>query len=178
MESLKCAGRQGAREQPRARWTRAVIIALVCLSTTAGCAGGDGAGSEIAGFAAGSAAGLLTANPFIAVATGMATRFGASEAGAYLDRRRQAEIHKAIATSAGAADEDQIVDWSVEIDFPPGHAHGQVQTTRSLNGQIACREVLYSVKSSGEASFFVGVICRHSDGEWRWAVSEPTAQRW
>lgn len=174
MESLKGAGTHG-----RARWTRAVIMALVCISTTTGCtADNSGATGEIAGFAAGSAAGLLTANPFIAVATGMATRFATSEAGAYLDRRRQAEIHKAIAIAAGAADEDQIVDWSADTDFPPGHAHGQVQTTRSLNGQIACREVLYSVKSSGEANYFVGVICRHSDGEWRWAVSEPTTQRW
>lgn len=170
---LAC-GKSGRRS---ARLRRCILLPF--LLTTSGCAGTDGgAAGEVAGFAAGSVAGLLTANPFVAVATGMAVRFGTSEAGDWLQRRRQAAIHAAIAEAAGAADPDQIVDWAIEIDLPPGHAHGQVQTTRDLRGQIACREVLYSVKSSGETSYFVGVICRHSDGAWRWAVSEPTTQRW
>ncbi len=160
------------------RRSRGVGIGLACLLAVTGCAGTDGATSEVAGFAAGSAAGLLTANPFVAVATGMAVRFGTSEAEAYLERRRQAEIHEAIARAAGGADEDQIIEWSAALAFPPRHSHGQVQTTRSLKGQISCREVLYNVKSGGETSYYVGVICRHPDGEWRWAASEPTTQRW
>jgi hypothetical protein len=156
-----------------------IAIAVVGLgaSTTAGCGATGSASGEIAGFAAGSAAGALTANPFVGVATGLAVRFAASEAEAYLDRRRQAAIHAAIATAAGSSDEGNIVPWSVELDIPPRHAHGEVQTIRTLGGQIACREVLYNVKSRGEAAYFVGVICRH-DGTWRWAVSEPTVQRW
>jgi hypothetical protein len=155
------------------------VFGLASVLTTAACGATGGATSEVAGFAAGSAAGALTGNPFVAVATGMAVRFGTSEAGAYLERRRQAAIHAAIAKAAGGADEDAIVRWSVEIEIPPGHAHGQVQTTRSLNGQIPCREVLYNVKGgSEEVAYFVGVICRHHGGEWRWAVSEPTTQRW
>lgn len=162
---------------PRSRLAaRPLLLAL--LLAAPGCAGTGGATSELAGFAAGSAAGLLTANPFVAVATGMAVRFGTSEAGDWLERRRQARIHGAIAEAAGAQDEGEIANWSIEIDIPPGHAHGQVQTVRNLAGRIACREVLYNVASSGETSYFVGVICRHPDGTWRWAVSEPTQQRW
>lgn len=163
----------------RALRSLAALFTLPCLLAVTGCGGTDGgAGSEIAGFAAGSAAGLLTANPFVAVATGMAVRFGTNEAGDWLERRRQERIHGAVALAAGAADEGVVTDWSIEMDLPPGRAHGQVQTMRSLDGQIACREVLYSVKSSGMASYFVGVICRHPDDEWKWAVSQPTGQRW
>lgn len=154
-------------------------LAALVASTTPGCGATGSASGELAGFAAGSAAGALTANPFIGVATGLAVRFATSEAEAYLDRRRQAAIHAAIATAAGAAGDGEVVPWSVDFDIPPGHAHGQVQTIRSLGGQIACREVLYNVKgAAAEAAYFVGVVCHHEDGAWRWAVSQPTAQRW
>lgn len=160
------------------RWG-AIGALLVAASATAGCGATGSASGEIAGFAAGSAAGALTANPFVGVATGLAVRFATSEAEGWLDRRRQAAIHSAIAAAAGDAAEGEVVDWSAELTVPPRHARGQVQTTRSLAGQIPCREVLYNVKGDGgDAGYFVGVICRHGDGTWRWAVSQPTAQRW
>lgn len=72
-----------------------------------------------------------------------------------------------------------MVPWSAKLEIPPRHARGQVQTVRSMGGRIACRELLYNVEGGGgEASYFVGVICRHEDGTWRWAVSQPAAQRW
>lgn len=55
----------------------------------------------------------------------------------------------------------------------------QTASNVSLAGQIPCREVLYNVKGEGsDAGYFVGVICRHGDGLWRWAVTQPTAQHW
>jgi surface antigen len=161
----------------RRKWL-AVAVVSAAAGATAGCGTTGSASGELAGFAAGSAAGALTANPFVAVATGLAVRFATSEAETYLDRRRQAAIHGAIATAAGSAAEGEIVPWSVAFDIPPRQVHGQVQTVRALGGRIACREVLYNIKSGGAASYFVGVVCRHQDGAWRWAVSEPTAQAW
>lgn len=162
-------------------WRIRGVIGAVMLAamTTAGCGATGSASGEIAGFAAGSAAGALTANPFVGVATGLAVRFATSEAEGWLDRRRQAAIHSAIAGAAGSAAEGEVVEWSAEFPIPPRHVRGQVQTTRSLAGQIPCREVLYNVKGEGAgAGYFVGVICRHGDGTWRWAVSQPTAQHW
>jgi hypothetical protein len=154
----------------------AVVAAAAAVS---GCDTTGSASGELAGFAAGSAAGTLTANPFVGVATGLAVRFATSEAEAYLDRRRQATIHSAIAAAAGGAGEGQVVDWKAEFEIPPREVHGQVQTTRTLGGEVACREVLYNVKGGGaNVGYFVGVICRHDDGVWRWAVSQPTSQRW
>jgi surface antigen len=169
---------QDRHDEPNRRPWLAVPLAALVTAATAGCGATGSASGELAGFAAGSAAGALTANPFVGVATGLAVRFATSEAEAYLDRRRQAAIHAAIATAAGAADEGAVVPWSAELEIPPRRARGQVQTVRSMGSRIACREVLYSVEGDGEASYFVGVICRQEDGTWRWAVSQPTAQRW
>lgn len=168
----------GRRTARNGRRELTVAVVLAAAGATAGCGATGSASGELAGFAAGSAAGALTANPFVAVATGLAVRFATSEAEAYLDRRRQAAIHGAIAAAAGSAAEGEIVPWSVDFDIPPRHVHGQVQTVRALGGRVACREVLYNVKSGSEASYFVGVVCRHQDGAWRWAVSEPTDQAW
>lgn len=153
-----------------------LMAGLSGAGTLAGCAAAGGAADEMAGFAAGSAAGALTGNPFVAVGIGMATRFASGEARAYIDRRKQAAIRAAIAEAAGNAEEGEIVPWRVDLDIPPGHAHGQAQSVRVLDGQIQCREVLYSVKNE-DAAYYVGVICRHPDG-WRWAIAEPTAERW
>lgn len=157
----------------------AAVVVAAAAAALSGCDTTGSASGELAGFAAGSAAGALTANPFVGVATGLAVRFATSEAESYLERRRQATIHSAIAAAAGGAGEGEVVDWKAEFEIPPRQARGQVQTTRSLGGEIACREVLYNVKGGGAGvGYFVGVICRHDDGVWRWAVSQPTAQRW
>lgn len=158
---------------------RRLIMAVAGLGAAgalAGCAAAGGATDEMAGFAVGSAAGALTGNPFVAVGVGLATRFAAGEARAYVERRNQASIRAAIAQAAGDAEAGEIVPWRVQFDIPPGHARGQAQTVRTLDGQIQCREVLYSV-TTDNAAYFVGVICRHPDG-WRWAIAEPTAARW
>jgi hypothetical protein len=178
---LRDAGRGMATGNVVRRLRRGALAALVVAAAAAlsGCDTTGSASGELAGFAAGSAAGALTANPFVGVATGLAVRFATSEAESYLERRRQATIHSAIAAAAGGAGEGEVVDWKAEFEIPPRQARGQVQTTRSLGGQIACREVLYNVKGGGAGvGYFVGVICRHDDGVWRWAVSQPTAQRW
>jgi hypothetical protein len=163
----------------RRRRRGAIAGLLVAAAAVSGCGTTGSASGELAGFAAGSAAGALTANPFVGVATGLAVRFATSEAESYFERRRQATIHSAIAAAAGGAGEGEVVDWKAEFEIPPRRARGQVQTTRTLGGQIACREVLYNVKGGGaNVGYFVGVICRHDDGVWHWAVSQPTAQRW
>lgn len=163
----------------RRRRRGALVTLVVAAAAVSGCDTTGSASGELAGFAAGSAAGSLTANPFVGVATGLAVRFATSEAEAYLERRRQAAIHSAIAAAAGVAGEGQVVDWRAEFEVPPREVRGQVQTIRTLGGEIACREVLYNVKGGGaNVGYFVGVICRHDDGLWRWAVSQPTSQRW
>lgn len=149
---------------------------MAAAAILAGCASAQNVSSSVAGFGVGAIVGGITANPFIAVAVGVAAEAGAREGAAYLQRRRVRKIHNTIAGVAGPLAVGEREYWAATTDVPPSGYWGQVQVIRDLGSQIPCREVLFTVEDD-DPSYFVAIICKGTEG-WRWAVSAPSTERW
>lgn len=149
---------------------RALLLTLT-LSLLSGCA----AVSDIAGLAAGGAAGSVTGNPVIGYAVGIGVRTGVDEVRRYVVRRRKQGEQDAIAAIAGAAPLGQSQPWEIRHTIPIGNVRGYLTVVREIPTRLAvCREVLFSVDDDG---FFTTPICAQQGG-WKWAAAEPAVERW
>ena len=147
-----------------------VMASLGAAGVLTGCASAGGATDELAGFAAGSAAGALTGNPFIAVGIGMATRFASGEARAYIDRRNQKLIRAAIAEAAGAAGEGEIVPLACRNSTSPPATLTAKPKPCALSTARSNAARFSTALRTRTPRISLRVICRHPDG-WRWAIA-------
>ena len=144
---------------------------MLLVPLLAGCA----AISDVAGLAAGGAAGSATANPVVGYAVGITVRAGVDELRKYAARERHAGEQDAIAEAAGDTPIDQVRRWEIRHTIPVGNVRGFLVPVRDIRTPLAhCREVLFSADDDG---VFTAALCRQADG-WAWASAEPATERW
>ena len=144
---------------------------LLLLPLLGGCA----VVSDIAGLAAGGAAGSATANPVVGYAVGITVRAGVDELRRYVVRRRHQGEQDAIAQAAGTLPIGQSRAWEIRHTIPVGNNRGYLTVVREIATPLAtCREVLFTEEDGG---LFTTPICQQQQG-WKWAAAEPAVDRW
>ncbi len=153
-----------------------VLLVAGCLG---GCASLASESVETgASLGVGAAVGAATANPFIGLAAGLATTFAIDSGVKYAERELTLDRHNAIADRAGEAPLEEWRPWEMTSRVPGvvGNASGRLLVTREF-ADPPCREIVYT-DDVEEPEFYVAMICRNHEGQWRWAVSEPATRRW
>lgn len=144
---------------------------LLLLPVLSGCA----VVADVAGLAAGGAAGGLTANPVIGYAVGISVRAGVDELQKYVTRKRHQGEQDAIAAAAGTTPLGQSTAWEIRHTIPVGNTRGTLTPVRDIVTPLAtCREVIFHVDDDG---LFTTSVCHQADG-WKWAAAEPSVDRW
>jgi hypothetical protein len=164
--------------RPRARNAspRLAVVSIVALGL-GGCEYVSTTATEFAGIGAGALAGGLTGNPFVAVGVGAGVRYAVRSTVAYGERALQGRVQETIAEAAGPLEEGEVAAWAV-TGFPPvKQPRGRVEVVRAFGEAIPCKEITYGVENGDGADYYVAVICRER-GEWVWAVSEPSTDKW
>ena len=105
---------------------------------------------ERLGFA-GAGTSVLTANPIVGIAVGLAVRLATAEGIGYVRDEQQRQVQQAIAAAAGRGQRSRaVVDGSHAFYGALfGTVGGSVQVVRDFGGRIRCREVLYTVNKDG-----------------------------
>jgi hypothetical protein len=156
------------------------IPALLAVLMLSGCGAvlSEGA-SDVAGVVGASAAASVTKNAAVAAAIGLGTQSLALEGVHYLERRVHRTEQDAIARAAGPLSPGAVAPWSVRHSLPiEDDEHGQLVVSRVLgNGNMLCKEIVFSVDAKKRRDFYVATVCRSKD-TWKWASAEPAVPRW
>ncbi|HYG87151.1 MAG TPA: hypothetical protein VD978_12905 [Azospirillum sp.] len=150
--------------------------AVAGLLALAGCAE---LGKELNAFTtAGLAAvvGSATGSPVLGLIAGTAASYGIGSGIRYADRLIAGSVQNAVAVAAGGLGVGQAAPWQVEEDLPLSGRTGTVQVARTFGEAIPCKDIVFTIDDSPD--FFATTICQRKDGVWRWALAEPTVQRW
>lgn len=60
--------------------------------------------------------------------------------------------------------------------LPLTERHGMVEIARSFGKTIPCKDAVFTVDD--DDNLYVTTICADKKGIWRWALAEPTVDRW
>ncbi|MGG4775511.1 hypothetical protein ACLO87_12840 [Paenalcaligenes sp. Me52] len=154
---------------------------LVCIGSLvvglSGCASSN-IGSAV-GAITGVAGSAITANPAIGFSIGVTFQAATDALVKYVLREWQNDQQNYMANLAGSLPIGQTVSWEVSNTIPYGNEKGQLEVVRDIDNALArCREVLFTVEGAEEQVVpYVTSIC-HYQGEWHWAVAEPSVERW
>ena len=152
----------------------AVTLGLGACSST-----GAGVNSAItAASTAGIASGITSAtgSALVGTAAGIGAGIGLDAAFKYAERRIHRNAQDAVAIAAGPLDVGQSARWNVDAWLPLTERHGTVEIARSFGRAIPCKEIVLTVDD--DDNFYVTTICADKKGTWRWALAEPTVDRW
>jgi len=158
------------------RWgPLAALVAAAC----AGCSSIGG----IAGAVAGTATGTFSTNPAVGIAVGVSVKAATDATMRRVFRAMQADEQARIAQVAGGLDAGGRQAWQVHHFLSFGDEAGELQVLGGIDNVLAeCKEVLFSVsggtKTAPTREWFITQVCRQSDGQWRWAASDPSTGRW
>jgi len=158
-----------------------VLCFLLAAASLPGC---TNAGSAIdtaagAGVAGGVASGVhsITGSTLIGIAAGIGAGVGLDVGIKYVARRIHRNVQDAVATAAGPLGIGQSTRWEVDRWLPWSGKRGTVETARSFGAAIPCKDVVFTVDDD-EDNVYVTTLCRDKRGNWRWALAEPTVDRW
>jgi uncharacterized protein YceK len=156
------------------------IVALLAVLMLSGCGAvlTEGA-SDAAGVVGASAAASVTKNAAVAAAIGLGTQSVALEGVHYMERRVHGAEQDAIAAAAGPLELNAVAPWSIRHTLPiEDNEHGHLVVSRVLgNGNMLCKEIVFSVDTKKRRDFYVATVCRSND-TWKWASAEPAVPRW
>jgi hypothetical protein len=160
------------------RWR--ALVWLVAAVALPGCTNRGSAIDTAVG--AGAAAGIasavtsVTGNALIGAAAGVGAGVGADAGIKYAERRVHRNVQDAVAQAAGPLDVGQSARWHVNHWLPLTEKHGTVETARAFGRSIPCKDVVFTV--DGDDNLYVSTVCQDKRGIWRWALAEPTVDRW
>jgi hypothetical protein len=146
----------------------AVVLGLAACTSTGSAVDSAVSSASTAGIAAG-----------ITSATGSALVGTAAGIGAgikYAERRIHRNAQDAVAIAAGPLGIGQSAHWNIDGWLPLTDRHGAVEVARSFGKAIPCKDVVFTVDE--DDNFYVTTICADKQGTWRWALAEPTVDRW
>ena len=127
---------------------------------------------------AGIAAGITSAtgSALVGTAAGFGAGIGLDAGIKYGERRIQRNAQDAVAIAAGPLVVGQSARWNVDAWLPLTERHGAVEIARSFGKTIPCKDVVFTVDD--DDNLYVTTICADKKGAWRWALAEPTVDRW
>jgi len=156
----------------------AVLLALA-LGLTACSSSGSAIDSAIssastAGIAAGVAS--ATGSALVGTAAGIGAGIGIDAGIKYAERRIHRNAQDAVALAAGPLAVGQSARWNIDGWLPLDERHGTVEIARRFGKAIPCKDVVFTVDDDDD--LYVTTICADKKGIWRWALAEPTVDRW
>lgn len=160
--------------------TRNCAVLLTMALAIAGCST-SGAGVNSAFTSAGTAgiaSGITSAtgSALVGTAAGIGAGIGLDAAFKYGERRVQRNAQDAVAIAAGPLVVGQSARWNVDAWLPLTERHGTVEIARSFGETIPCKDAVFTVDD--DDNLYVTTICADKNGTWRWALAEPTVDRW
>jgi hypothetical protein len=155
------------------------VLVAVALSLAA-CSGTDAAiGSAVSSAStAGVAAGITraTGSALIGTAAGIGAGIGLDAGIKYAERRIHRNAQDAVAIAAAPLSIGQSARWDIDGWLPLTDRHGTVEVARSFGKAIPCKDVVFTVDDDND--LYVTTVCADKKGTWRWALAEPTVDRW
>jgi hypothetical protein len=160
-----------------ARSPAVLLTAVLGLAACSGTAPGVNSAISSAG-TAGIASGITSAtgSALVGTAAGIGAGIGLDAGIKYAERRIQRNTQDAVAIAAGPLAVGQSAQWNVDAWLPLSDRHGTVEIARSFGKAIPCKDVVFTVDD--DDNFYVTTICADKKGTWRWALAEPTVDRW
>jgi hypothetical protein len=158
----------------------AAAILLVIALAISGCSNPGSATS--AGIDAATSAGVgagvahATGSALIGLAAGVGAGVGIDVAVKYAERRVHGHVQDAVALAAGPLEVGQSARWNDDYWLPLDGKHGTVEVARSFGKAIPCKDIVFTVDK--DDNLYVAVVCADKKGAWRWALAEPTVDRW
>jgi len=161
---------------------RAAAAALLVTSIAiSGCgeaqstASSSGLGAAVSG-GVGAGVAHATGSALVGVAAGVGAGVGLDYGIKYAERRVHAHVQDAVALAAGPLAVGQSARWNDDYWLPLDGKHGTVEVARSFGNRIPCKDIVFTVDK--DDNFYVAVVCADKHGAWRWALAEPTVDRW
>lgn len=127
-----------------------------------------------AGIASGVAS--ATGSALVGTAAGIGAGIGIDAGIKYAQRRIHRNAQDAVAMAAGPLAIGQATRWDVDAWLPLDGRHGTVEVARSFGTAIRCKDVVFTVDDDDD--LYVTTVCADKRGNWRWALAEPTVDRW
>ncbi|HEY3917265.1 MAG TPA: hypothetical protein VGL83_05710 [Stellaceae bacterium] len=117
-----------------------------------------------------------TGSALIGTAAGIGAGIGIDAGIKYVERRIHRNAQDAVAVAAGPLKVGQSVRWHIDHWLPLTEKHGTVEVARSFGSAIPCKDVVFTVDD--DDNLYVTTVCEDKRGTWRWALAEPTTDRW
>jgi hypothetical protein len=161
----------------RARNGALLLTMMLGLAACSSTSSGVGSALSSAG-TAGIASGITSAtgSALVGTAAGIGAGIGLDAGIKYGERRIQRNAQDAVAIAAGPLVVGQSARWNVDAWLPLTGRHGTVEIARSFGKAIPCKDVVFNVDDDDD--LFVTTVCADKKGIWRWALAEPTVDRW
>lgn len=162
------------------RRVRVLATLVVAALALAGCGStGSAINSAISSAStAGVAAGITqaTGSALIGTAVGVGAGIGLDAVIKYGERRIQRNAQNAIADAAAPLAIGQSAHWHINHWLPLTQKNGTVEAARNYGTIIPCKDVVFTVND--DDNVYVTTVCKSKRGIWRWALAEPTVDRW
>jgi hypothetical protein len=154
----------------------ACLIATVI--SVAGCAAAGPAITSLATAGVAGTVGSATGNAAIGIAAGFAVSYGVDQGVKWGERRITETEQHAIATAAGPLAVGQSAAIHIEHIIPFSDKSGTVEVARAFGDRIPCKDVVFTFAGDETGRIFASTLCRSEQGDWTWALAEPSVFRW
>ncbi|HLI20045.1 MAG TPA: hypothetical protein VKV32_02935 [Stellaceae bacterium] len=152
----------------------AALLALSACSSSGSAVDSAVSTATTAGIAAGVA--KATGNALVGTAAGIGAGIGIDAGIKYAERDIHRNAQDAIARAAGPLVVGQSARWNIPQFLPLWDKDGTVEIARSFGKAIPCKDAVFTV--DGDDNLYVTTVCQDKKGLWRWALAEPTVDRW
>ena len=149
-------------------------LALSACSSTGSAVDSAISSATTAGVAA--AVARTTGSALVGTAAGIGAGIGLDAGIKYAERRIHRNAQDAVADAAGPLLVGQSARWNIDTRLPMFGRHGVVEVARSFGSAIPCKDVVFTVDD--DDNLYVTTVCADKSGAWRWALAEPTVDRW
>ena len=110
---------------------------------------------------------------------GVGVSFAVDQGVSYGERLIQENVQSAIATAAGPIEEvGKAVPWHITEWLPWSGRSGAVEVAREYGSGIPCKDIVFTVADDKAHRLYASTICRNDQGQWMWALAEPSVHRW
>lgn len=152
----------------------ASLLALSACSSTGSAVDSAISAASTAGVASGVA--KATGSALVGTAAGIGAGLGIDWSIKYAEREIHRNAQDAIAQAAGPLIVGQSARWNIDHWLPLWEKHGTVEIARSFGEAIPCKDAVFTVDDNDDV--YVTTVCQDKKGTWRWALAEPTVDRW
>jgi hypothetical protein len=160
------------------RRAAALLVISIAISgcTDAGSSATSSGLGAVASAGVGAGVAHATGSALLGVAAGVGAGIGLDVGIKYAERRVHGNVQNAVARAAGPLEVGGSARWNDDYWLPLDGKHGTVEVARSFGASIPCKDIVFTVDE--DENLYVAVVCADKQGVWRWALAEPTVDRW